>query len=1042
MKVPELKPPRPRLYTIPPSAPFLPTLAKALINGDLPSPGGEKLDPLTLPHARIYLPTRRAVRALREAFLDASGGKAALLPRIRALGDPDEDAAVIFGAEASAQGGLADGAIGAPAIEELPRRLALMRLVFAWQRSFRGGGALGIETPPASTAAQALHLAADLASLMDFIESEEADLSALAGLVPDNHAAHWEPTADFLKIVIEYWPRYLKDNGLLSPAARRRELMALEAERLAARPPPFPVIAAGSTGTVPATAELLEVIASLPNGAVVLPGLDHSLDEESWRSLPEYPEHPQAGMAELLRKLGAARSDVAYVPGSEPGPGQRSRLALVSEVLRPAGETDRWQDFLQAHGKDSQASLWGLEHALSGLNLLEAPTAHDEAEAIALIMRSVVEAPGTTAALVTPDRVLARRVASRLKSFDLLIDDSAGVPVARTVPGAFLDLVLGAAETDFAPRQLMALLKHPLALLGRLPSEIRKVARSIERGAFRDIYVGEGLPGIAQALEASRTADRRHRATRLGEEELGAAKRLVADLETAFAPLAALYARPDEVSATTFAEAHVATAEMLARDHRGSASGLWQGDAGEALSVLFAELISAGGAVKLTAPAYGPFYRGLMQGRVARPRRPAHPRLFIWGPLEARLQQPDVVILGGLNEGTWPRPQAASPWLSRPMAVAVGLPPPERQIGLAAHDFAQGLGAPAVYLSRAIKVDGVPTVPSRWLQRLRALIDAAGLGGALKPAEPWIRWARSRDLAPPFAPVSAPRPCPPVEARPRKLSVSRIQRMIANPYEIFARIILELEPLKPLGAEPDQAFRGTIVHQALHLFAQAYPDKLPLDPAAELIRLADNEFQALGGSPRVEAFWRPAFERFAHWFAATEPARRALAGTTRTELDGCLDVPVAGGFRLTARADRVDVASDGAVILYDYKTGQVPRPKHVDELYAPQLPLEAAIAEGGGFPGLGKRAVADLRYIRASGRNDGGEESVAANLAPADIAERALRSLIRLIERYDQLGTPYEAKRRPASAFDYRYDEYEHLARVKEWLTQDVEEEW
>jgi double-strand break repair protein AddB len=535
--VPDTAARRPRLYTIPPSAPFLTTLARAVLNGDLPAPGGAKLDPLTLPHAIIYLPTRRAVRALRDAFLDASGGRAALLPSIRALGDPDEDAAIIFGAEGDADQGFA-GAGGARAIGPLERRLALMRLVLAWSKKLHESGKAsgGQVVPPVATPAQASYLAADLANLMDFIESEEVGLSALQGLVPEEHSEHWQLTVEFLKIVTDNWPAHLRDNGLVSPTARRNALMEFEAARLATYPPAGPVIAAGSTGTVPARAHLLKVIASLPNGAVVLPGLDMSLDEDGWASVAEHPEHPQTGMAELLTKLGATSGDVTYVPGSEPNDRQRARLGFVSEVLRPAGDTDRWQAFLQSGPA-------GLDSALAGIQRLETPTAHDEAEAIALILRSTIETRGKTAALITPDRTLARRVAARLKSYDLIIDDSAGVPVARTLPGAFLDLVVSAAESGFAPPELMALLKHPLTLVGRTPGDIRKAARALERAAFRDIYIGQGLDGVADAVRAARNKDERRRMT-VSEPEQETALRLVEDLKRAFAPLTALFQDP------------------------------------------------------------------------------------------------------------------------------------------------------------------------------------------------------------------------------------------------------------------------------------------------------------------------------------------------------------------------------------------------------------------------------------------------------------------------------------------------------------------
>ncbi len=1035
--MPEPSPKAVRLYTIPPSAPFLTTLARAVLDGALPSPGGPKPDLLTLPLITLYLPTRRAARALRETFLAEAKGDALLLPRIRALGDPDEEAAIIFGGKESQQ----DGGLGAPAIGALPRRLALMRLVLAYSHLLRAEAAAerGVEASPMveMTPGQASNLAADLANLMDVAESEEVDLARLDAIVPAEFAGHWQITVEFLKIVTERWPEYLADNGLVSLVARRNLLMAEEAERLA-RGSPHPVIAAGSTGTVPATARLLQVIASLPNGAVVLPGLDRSLDEASWASLPKHPEHPQAGMAELLLKLGATRDEVPYVAGSAPDGGARARLHLVSEALRPAESTDQWQRFLEAEELGNEGSA-GFADALAGIRVVETPTAHDEAEAIALMLRSAIETPGKTAALVTPDRVLARRVAARLKRYDLVIDDSAGVPVPRTVPGAFLDLVLGAVETDFAPPELMALLKHPLALLGRRPEEARGAARALERGVFRDIYVGQGLAGARAALEATRS-DRKRGPLALSPEHYAAAHSLVQDLETAFAPLTAL-AGPLPHEPSRLAEAHAAVAEALARDRDGSTSGLWQGDAGEALSVLLAELIDAGHGLSLTAADYPPFYRSLVGGEVVRPRAALHPRLFIWGPLEARLQQPDMVILGSLNEGVWPRHQEAGPWLSRPMRETLGLNPPERRIGLSAHDFAQALGASQVYLTRALKVGGVPTVPSRWLQRLLALVKATGLEAKIEPEQPWVAWARERDRAPSFEPVKPPEPRPSVEARPHKLSVTRIERWIANPYEIFAKDILTLQSMKQLGAEPDPALRGTIVHRSLHEFFGAFPDELPADAEARLIEIAKGHFDRLGRSPIVEAFWRPAFRRFARWFAATEPERRDGVARILTEVQGALELP--SGFRLSARADRIDVAEDGSVVIYDYKTGKPPKPIWVEKLSAPQLPLEGAIAAAGGFADLGQSPVSGLVYISASGRNEGGEESDAAKSPAADLAALALNKLIELVARYDDPATPYEVKRRGGPfAKAYRYDDYEQLARVNEWLTQEAEEEF
>lgn len=1025
-----------RLYTIPPSAPFLSTLARGILAGDLPCLGGTKPSRLDLPQITLYLPTRRAARGLRDAFLIESGGEALLLPRIHALGQTDEDAALILDAGSSSE---ADSALGAQAIDSMARLIALMRLILAWT----GDAATPPETETGEirfnvTPAQAASLAADLASLMDFVESEEADFTAIEPLVPDDLASHWARTVDFLTIVTKQWPRHLEENGLISQVARRNFLMGQEMKRLEAGSA-FPVIAAGSTGTVPATARLLETIARMPNGAVVLPGLDFSLDDDAWEKLADHPEHPQTGMAELLARLEVARGDVAYVPGSTPVGSERARLHLVSETLRPAETTEQWQNVLQ----DSVVSAEGrasFADALSGLCLVEAPTAHEEAEAIALIMRSCIAEPNKTAALVTPDRVLARRVAARLKGFGLDIDDSAGIPIRRTVQGAFLDLVLAAVENDFAPTELMALLKHPLTRLSRSAASIRSTARALERGIFRDIYLEKGLTGIAHALTELESSDLGRRA-RITDTECTEAQDLVRDLQQAFAPLTELFALPSHHTASKLAEAHAATAETLARDEAG-ALPLWNGDAGEALTLFLSQLIDGGGGLDIDAQAYPAFYRNLLSGQAVRPRGPAHPRLSIWGQLEARLQQPDVMILGSLNEGTWPRAQEAGPWLSRPMRARLGLSPPERRIGLSAHDFAQALSAKSVFLTRALKVDGVPTVPSRWVQRLQALVSASDLSHRLAPAQPWAAWARARDAVETFEPARPPRPCPPVAARPKMLSVTQIERWIANPYEIFARHVLKLEPLSAIDAAPDAAMRGTAFHQILNLFAVQYAEALPDDIEGSLNEIADALFETFGDGPSMQAFWRPSFRRFARWFAATEPRRRADVLHSHSELRGALVLP--SGFKLTARADRIDELQDGRVVVYDYKTGTPPNPKHVTELYAPQLPLEAAIAEAGGFAPLGTRDVDRLVYIHASGRQEGGEEQTASTEAPSSLSARALEQLKVLVTYFEDPETPYEVKRRAAPAFEstYRYDDYEHLARVQEWMTEEADEDW
>jgi ATP-dependent helicase/nuclease subunit B len=1026
-----------RIFTVPAGRPFLRALATAILNGDLPSRGGPKPSPVDLTGITLYLPTRRATRALQEAFLAAGGGRAMLLPTILPISEGDEDLSLIMESARGERG----AAIG-PAISEMHRRLTLTQLVMHWSDAMRGRDDNGIEivAAGAATPAQAATLAAELARLMDMVETEGVSLEGLKTLVPENYSEHWQKTLQFLEIVTSYWPHHLEEHGLLSPAARRNAVIRADAKRLAASPPKGPVIVAGVTGSVPATVELMQAVAALPNGAIVLPALDLTLDDESWDAIlsekPEeaHAEHPQHGLAKLLRELGLARSDVRVLAGAAVEERQAAREELISEALRPSRTTGRWHGYVAKLSDERRRTA-----ALDGISLIEAPTAQDEAEAIALILRHAAEIPGRTAALVSPDRLLARRVAIRLESWGIRVDDSAGRPFAKTVPGAFLELVAAAHFEGYAPATLMALLKHPLTRLGRDPFAIRRAARALEIAAFRTPFFGQGLDGVAAAIEQAQhdtvSGERRSRAVRrLWVEDWDAARDLVQSLKQAFQPLEAATAQRDAQTIADLARAHVAVAESLARLPDGDAapSPLWLGEAGDAARKFFADLLDEN-LPKVHVPArdYPDLYRSLISGINVRPRVPVHPRLFIWGPFEARLQQTDVVVLGSLNDGTWPESSDPGPWLSRPMRGQLKLPSPEEKIGQAAHDFVTLLGAREVILTRAQKVDGVPAVPSRWLLRLQALLAGAGARDALKPPMPWLAWARQRDVIAQRPSIKCPEPRPPLEVRPRKLSVSRIEKFIGNPYAIFAREILGLEPLDPLGTEPGASLRGSIIHEALSIFAKAHPFSLPNDIEQTLAGMAQGILDDYRTHPRIAAFWVPRFLRFAQWFAETEAKRREDIERVVSETSGQLVFEAPGGpFTLTARADRIDVGLMGLVIT-DYKTGTPPNAKKVNSGLAPQLPLEAAIALEAGFAHVPAGAIRTLRYIRASGGEPPGEEIDITCADVAVLAADTLNGLKKHIAQFDDPLTPYRPMRR--QGFSYDFDEFAHLARVAEW---------
>lgn len=1035
----------PNVYTIPAGESFLKRLVEAINDGALPGRNGQTtdpIDPLALSNVTILLSTRRACRALQEEFLRQAGRTALLLPQIRPISESEEDAQLL--SSTLDNRGLIPGEVPAPTVEvppaisELERRLVLTQFILKWLETDQPEPT-GPDTPtplPMSPA-QATNLARELASLMDEIEIEHADLARLASDLPPEFASHWQRTLTFLEVATKAFPNYLADSGRTAPVQRQNLLLQTEIERLRNAPPDTPVIAAGLASSDPQTAEVLKAVSELPNGVVVLPGLDLELDDDAWNHLnADHPEHPQIGLAEILNRLEITRADVRSLASPNP---TNARNRLLSEAMRPAATTAAWQGYA---AKTTPADI---DTALEGLTYLEAPSAQDEAEAVALILRGAAEHETQSAALVTPDRTLARRVAIRLEAWGIRIDDSAGRPLMKTVPGTFLDLILDCFENEFAPTAVVALLKHPLTRLGLSAGDTRRGAIALELLAFRQIYLGKGFDAIRASLKrgsVSAIGDTTivHDAVkRLTTEDHALAHNVLDRLENAIAPIRALENAGETAVLRAHVHAHVEVAEAIATDENGVSANLWGGEAGEATSQFISTILEDTGPQPELVPAdYPSFFRALVSGEVVRPRLPVHPRLSIWGPLEARLQQADVMILGGLNDGKWPSLADPDPWINRPMRAEIGLPPPERRIGLSAHDFTQLAAAPRVYLTRAAKVDGVPTVPSRWLMRLEAVLKGLGREQDIRPdvaaGEAWLSWAESRDAIEERTPVRAPRPTPPVDMRPRKMSVTRIEAWLANPYSVFARSILRLSPLDPLEAAPDMATRGRIIHEALHRFTVRHPDTVPPNAAAELMQCANEILNEYVAHPRVAAFWEPRIKRFAEWFAQTEPTRRANISRIVTEVGGqrTIEGP-AGPFVLSARADRIDIADDGRAIIYDYKSGTAPSETHVTKGISPQLPLEAAIIHASGFDGIDATTVAGLSYISASGGEPPGEERAIKKVAADDLADTALSELTRLVADYDREDTDYRAVRRPAFASAYRYDDYAHLARVQEW---------
>jgi ATP-dependent helicase/nuclease subunit B len=981
--MPQVPPQHPRVFTIPPHRAF----ADALAAGLLARYGADKTG---LAQGLILVPNNRAARAITDAFVRRSEG-GLLLPRLVPVGDPELDERIGGALEP-----LGEGDAIPPAIDPTERLMLLGRLV---QR----------HSPGEIDAAEALRLAADLARTLDQLLVEQVDpqrLREFAADLPDL-SLHWQASLDRLTVILDAWPALLRERGRIDLADRRNRLLAAVARRWRETPPRGFVVAAGITTTAPAVANLLRVVSRLPEGTVVLPALDTGMPLNEWDALgphepdpvtgrrrPSVETHPQFHLKLLLDRMGVGRGEVERWRwgGGRDAPAVRSRA--VANAMAPAFYTSRWQDLPPA------------ERRLTGVRAIEVADSAEEAQVIAIALREALETPGRTAALVTPDRNLARRVSAHLKRWGVEADDSAGRPLSQTPPGTLLIAMAEAAAERFAPVPLLSLLKHPLVMKGEDRIDWLEGVRTLDL-ALRGPRPPAGLAGISDHLSGwtGREGDLRRRAALWWRE----ASALLKPLERAFSA-----ERPTLVTLTA---ALRESASALSQDQ------VWAGLAGRAAADLFAAAEPAAfhGPGRLKPANLPALLDQLMSAVAVRPPYGQHPRIFIWGLLEARLQGADLMILAGLNEGTWPALPTPDPWLAPRLRHELGLPSLERRIGLAAHDFASALGGREVLVTRARRDARAPAVASRFWLRLEAMT------GGLTRSPRHKSWAAVIDRPPGYAPAERPKPRPPVDKRPVKIAVTDVDRLKADPFAFYARKMLGLSALDPIDADPSPAWRGSAVHAVLETWMKEDEcDPSRLRPRAEAL-LAGSD-----AHPLMRALWQPRLFEAIDWIAEQVARNRAEGRLPfRAEIWGESKID---GVTLGGKVDRIDKLADGSLAIIDYKTGKAPSGKAVREGYSMQLGLLGLIAEGKGFPDVAGTPSCFEYWSLAKDRGRLGHLSSPVGgkngIDPAEFTTIAARHFIAAAREWLTGEAPFTAKLHPEHA---PYGDYDQLMRLDEW---------
>ncbi len=761
------------VFTIPSDHNFLDILAKTVLEQ-------AEAGAFSLPEYKILLPNRRSCQNLRDVFLDLSDGQMLLLPQIRPLGDVEEEQLYFSEAPEIAQELAALPAVMSP----LKRQFLLVRLIKQLEEHTR------LQT---RTFDQTLHLAKALGTLLDQIIIEELSFEGLEQIVPEEFSSHWQVTLDFLDILKTAWPNILKEYGVIEAAERRNRLLNIQATYWQTHPPQTPIIAAGSTGTMPATAQLMKVIADLPNGQVILPGFDLSLDADSWDSLE--PSHPQSLFRDLLNKMERPFEDVC--PYQNVRSAFSPRKHLTTEIMRPASMVHLWRE-VGAENKDA------IKQDLNHIRLYECETLRQEAMIIALKLREVLEDKTKTAALVTPDRALAEQVKYICNRWGITLDDTAGTRLLDSKLGSFITQPLKLLSEELKPSLLLGLLKHPLCAMGLDRADVLKDIIDIDiklRGPHpRDVF---------GALEEFETAQH---------------------LKNILEAQGDIFTGHMEQPLSAYIDAHLDMIEALAATQEQSGDRrLWVGDEGEAAVRLFHDLQEEGGQlISLTPRDYLDLIETLMASVLVRPKYGTHPRLLIMGQIEARLMRADVMILSGLNEGTWPALPDADPWMSRPMRSSFGLPDTERNIALGAHDFVQAFSASEIILTRTLRLDGTTTVPARWLQRLDIILQACDIDPSVLRQGYLKEWAMMIDKsALDTLPVGRPQPCPALSRRPQSLPVTAIESWMRDPYSLYAKYILGLRSLDDVEQNADAALRGNWLHNVFAMVYQNPSERYP-----------------------------------------------------------------------------------------------------------------------------------------------------------------------------------------------------------------------
>ena len=995
------------IYNISPRYSFLDVLAKYVLET-------AKEQNLNIANDLILLPTRRSCRYLKEIFFNLNGKNASLLPTIRSLGDIDENGIALLDYENE------ELEIDLPpAISSIERNLILSSMVKVKMKDL--------------SEEQTYSLAVDLAHLMDTVEMEELSFDNLKNIVSVEYSEHWQETLEFLKIITEEYPKVLAYYNLINPVARKVKLIEKQIDFWKKYPRKGRIFAGGSTGSLVPIAKMLKTIANMKNGFLILPGLDKNISDSDFEILTSdltlNQNHPQYGLLKLIKGLSLKVSDIPELPLYENYDiAPQSREALSSYIMLSPQMNDSWENLRKSQKFE--------QNTLDGVSEITFDDESEEVLGLSLLLRKSIEENKKTL-LITPDRKIAKSVSNKLKRWNVLVDDSAGIPASDTITGNYFLLVLKMIYDDFSPYSLLAVLKHKYTHLGYSKEALETIITKFEKDILRLYGNVKNIEDIEALLNLSPSSLAK-KSPRYNSKQTESSTPIISDLIKRVKGLTndfyTLMKSKEKYNLYDLLVKHIQLVEsFVSSEEINTNDTLYSSDLHEQFSSEIRDLLDSLKVLKnkkdnlnidcMTASAYFVFISNYFLSLNLRPTIGTDSNIAIMNSIEARLLPADLYIMSGLTDGVFPSVSSDDPWMNRAMKASFGLPLPERKIGLSSHDFIEFFCKKNVIMTHSSKIDKKTTITSRWLSKFSAIKEICNIKTDDYVSKEVKSWINNFNIEKNISRYLRPAPKLPKEIRmkPIKFSATEIETFLKDPYEIFVKKFLSLYKQDEINSNQLHIEFGDIIHNALDIFV-----KNNYQTSDELLNLMQQQISPTMNISQID-FWKPRFKEIAEWFVKSYTENKNKIQKSIVEEKGSFEF--IKDFILEAKADRIDVLTDGTLSIMDYKTGNPPSEKSVKRGDSPQLLVETIIAENNGYKNLPKNSkVSEIKYIKLK-KDDLGHEIIIDDIE--DAVNNLQKILFNTVKEFRNEDTPFYSQ--PNESKKLKFSNYDHLARIKEW---------